>query len=347
MPALRPQILVIRRRYLGDLVLLSPLLRNLRLHWPQAPITVLVEPAYAAVLALNPDVDAVLPLPRGPVSWWRLLRTLRGTGFTHVFDLDNTEKTALLARWTAAPFRAALLHELPPRLRRLYTQLVIDPPAKHESRTIGEYYLQILAAAGVPVISRAVRLVPRAADLAATRSLVPGASPRLLLHPGSRSPCRLWPLEHFAAVCDRAQTELGAQVVLVGGPGEQHLIAEIRRRARVAPGAVDHPLAVPLFAALAAQFDGMLCHDSGSMHVAAAVGTPVVALFGSQNLALWRPAGDRHRLLQPPMPCRECVAPDLCVPGDSYRSYCVRRLTVDEVFAAVRDLVAGPGAPRP
>ena len=65
MLALHPNLLVIRRRYLGDLVLLSPLLRNLRLHWPQAPITVLVEPAYAAVLALNPDVDTVLTLPRG------------------------------------------------------------------------------------------------------------------------------------------------------------------------------------------------------------------------------------------------------------------------------------------
>ena len=198
-------VLVIRRRYLGDLVLLSPLLRNLRLHWPQAPITVLVEPVYAEVLALNPDVDTVLTLPRGPVSWWRGLQALRRAGFTHVFDLDNTEKTAVLARWTGAPFRAALLHEPPPRLRRLYTHVVVDPPAKHESRTIAEYYLQILAAAGVPVISRAVRLVPRAADLAATRPLVPSASPRLLVHPGSRSPCRLWPLKHFAAVCDRAQ----------------------------------------------------------------------------------------------------------------------------------------------
>lgn len=347
MPALCPQILVIRRRYLGDLVLLGPLLRNLRLHWPQARICALVEPAYAAVLTLNPDVDAVLPLPRGPAGWCRGLRRLRAAGFTHVFDLDNTEKTALLARWTGAGFRAALLHELPPRLRRLYTHLVIDPAAEHERRSIDEYYLQALAAAGVPVISRAVRLVPQASDLAATRRLVPDSGPRLLVHPGTRSPCRLWPLENFARVCDRAQAELGARVVLAGGPEEQSLIAGIRQRARTAPAAVAPPLAVPLFAALAAQFDGMLCHDSGPMHLAAAVGTPVVALFGSQNLALWRPAGDRHRLLQPPMPCRECVAPGVCVPEDSYRSYCVRRLTVDEVFAAVRDLLAGPGSPRP
>ena len=347
MPASCPQILVVRRRYLGDLVLLGPLLRNLRLHWPEARIAVLAEPAYAPVLALNPDVDEVLTLPGGPSAWGRLLRRLRGAGFTHVFDLDNTEKTAVLARWTGAGFRAALRHELPPRLPRLYTHLVLDPPADHERRSIDEYYLQVLPAAGVPVISRAVRLVPPAAELAATRRHVPEPGPRLLVHPGTRSPFRQWPAERFAAVCERAHTELGIRIVLTGGPGEQGLVADIQRRAPAAGAAVVPPLVVPAFAALAAQFDALLCHDSGPMHIAAAVGTPVVALFGSQNLALWRPAGDRHRLLQPPLPCRECVAPGVCVPADSYRSYCVRRLTVEEVYAAIRDLLTGPGSNPP
>jgi len=347
MPASCPQILVVRRRYLGDLVLLGPLLRNLRLHWPEARIAVLAEPAYAPVLALNPDVDEVLTLPGGPSAWGRLLRRLRGAGFTHVFDLDNTEKTAVLARWTGAGFRAALRHELPPRLPRLYTHLVLDPPADHERRSIDEYYLQVLPAAGVPVISRAVRLVPPAAELAATRRHVPQPGPRLLVHPGTRSPFRQWPAECFAAVCERVHTELGIRIVLTGGPGEQGLVADIQRRAPAAGAAVVPPLVVPAFAALAAQFDALLCHDSGPMHIAAAVGTPVVALFGSQNLALWRPAGDRHRLLQPPLPCRECVAPGVCVPADSYRSYCVRRLTVEEVYAAIRDLLTGPGSNPP
>ncbi|HTT55993.1 MAG TPA: glycosyltransferase family 9 protein [Opitutaceae bacterium] len=347
MPALCPQILVVRRRYLGDLVLLGPLLRNLRLHWPEGRIAVLAEADYAPVLALNPDVDEVLTLPAGPLAWGRLLRRLRGAGFTHVFDLDNTEKTAVLARWTGAGFRAALRHELPPRLPRFYTHLVLDPPADHERRSIDEYYLQVLAVAGVPVISRAVRLAPAAADLAATRRYVPELGPRLLVHPGTRSPFRLWPPERFAAVCERAHGELGVQIVLTGGPGEQELVAGIQRRAPAAGAVVVPALAVPLFAALAAQFDALLCHDSGPMHIAAAVGTPVVALFGAQNLALWRPAGDRHRLLQPPLPCRDCVAPGECVPADSYRSYCVRRLAVDEVYAAIRDLLTGPGSNPP
>jgi ADP-heptose:LPS heptosyltransferase len=114
-------------------------------------------------------------------------------------------------------------------------------------------------------------------------------------------------------------------------------VQEIRSRAQSHLVALDRPLPVGEFAALAAQFDVFLCHDSGPMHVAAAVGTPVVALFGSQNATIWRPHGDRHTVLQTPLPCA-CLgdaAPTPCVKGDGYRSYCVRLLTVDQVFAAV------------
>ena len=80
------------------------------------------------------------------------------------------------------------------------------------------------------------------------------------------------------------------------------------------------------------------------MHVAAAVGTPVVALYGSQNPVLFRPPGDGHMLLVPPMPCTPCLAPQACVPATRTATYCVRRTTVDEVFGAVRAVLArAPG----
>ena len=81
------------------------------------------------------------------------------------------------------------------------------------------------------------------------------------------------------------------------------------------------------------------------MHIAAAVGTPVVALYGSQNAVLFQPAGQGHLLLQAALPCTECVAPAHCVPQDSYRNFCVRRLSVDEVFAAVALPVRARGRP--
>jgi heptosyltransferase III len=353
MSASAPRILVIRRRYLGDIVLLGPVLRNLRLHWPQASLTVLVEPAYAGVLSLNPDVDAALVLPHRAVEWPGFLRRLRQARYTHVFDFDNNERTALLARLSGAPFRATLWHEgAQPRCAWLYTHRQHDPPAVHELRSITGYYLALLPAAGVPVVTHDVRLVPHEADVAFVRGLLgrlsgaagPPPTRLLLVHPGSRSPFRLWPPERFGEICRRVRKELGAGVVLIAGAGEEEVLRQVLLHAGAGQPVIDQPLTVPQLAALAAQFDLMLCHDSGPMHVAAAVGTRVVALLGSQNPMLFAPPGSGHTVLQPPLPCRNCVAPAICVPGDSYRNYCVRNIPVEQVFTAIRDQLARPAA---
>jgi ADP-heptose:LPS heptosyltransferase len=211
----------------------------------------------------------------------------------------------------------------------------------HESRPISEYYLKALAPAGVPVATREIRLVPREDDVADWRRFIGSQGKALLVHPGSRSLPRIWPAERFAAVCDRVQDETGVQVVLVGGNSDQRLLAEIRGKVRTHVLALGEPPSLPRLAALARACTVVLCHDSGPMHVAAAVGTPVVALYGSQNPELFRPAGPNHRILVPSMPCSPCLAPGACVAGDSYRTYCVRRHTVDEVYGAVRSALAG------
>jgi ADP-heptose:LPS heptosyltransferase len=331
------RVLVIRRRYLGDVVLLGSLFRNLRLHWPGAHLAALVEPAYAGILALNPDVDEAMALPGGLSAWPGFLARLRRVGFTHVLDLDNTEKTALIARLSGAAFRVALHHGAHPvRLRGLYSDVAYEPASVHENQPISEYYLSALRPAGVPVSTREVRLVPRESEVADWRRIVGAQGMTLLVHPGSRSPSRIWPAERFAAVCDRVQDELGVQVVLVGGASERGLLAGIRGKAKTHVLSIVEPPTLPLLAALARSCSALLCHDSGPMHVAAAVGTPVVALYGSQNPVLFRPHGAGHTQLAPTLPCTPCAEPAACVPGDSYRTYCVRRLTVDQVFAALK-----------
>lgn len=336
--AAAPHVLVIRRRYLGDIVLLGPVFRSLRLHWPDAQITALTEAPYAGVLALNPDVNHALTFPRGIGAWPAFLRQLRGARFTHVLDCDNTEKTALLTRFTGAAVRVTFDRELIKfRYPAFYTHSAKVVNSFYDTHHITETYLQLLAPIGVPPASRETRLVPRAADLDSARKLAPRGGRKVLVHPGSRSAFRIWPAERFAAVCDRLQDELGAQVFVVAGPAEQALVQEIRSHAKTHLIALERPLPVGGFSALAAQFDVFLCHDSGPMHVVASVGTPVVALFGSQNATIWRPLGDRHTVLQTPLPCA-CLgdqAPGPCVKGDAYRSYCVRLLTAEQVFSAV------------
>lgn len=363
MPADRPNVLVIRRRYLGDIVLLGSVLRNVRLHWPDAAITVLTEPAYTDVLALNPDVTSALAFPRGLGGWPGFVSALRRARFTHVLDFDNTDKTALVTRLTGAAVRVTFDRETNPfRHRWAYTGHAKVTNAFYTSEHITETYLSLLAPAGIPIATREVRLVPRPKDQTAIAALVgqtpnatfqtpnaerrtsfspapsPRSKPRVLLHPGSRSAFRQWPAERFAEVCDRLQDELGVQVFVVSGPGEQALVEQIRAHAKLHVVALEQRLTVGQFAALLTQFDLLLCHDSGPMHIAAAVGTSVVALFGSQNAAIWHPLGEKHTVLQTPLPCR-CLggaAPGPCVQGDSYRSYCVRKLDAALVFGALK-----------
>ncbi|MBI5690886.1 MAG: glycosyltransferase family 9 protein [Verrucomicrobia bacterium] len=340
-----PRLLLIRRRYLGDIVLLGSVVRNLRRHWPAAHLELLTEPAYAGVVPLNPEIDRACTFPRRAAEWPGFVRRLRAARFTHVLDFDNTERTALVTRLTGARVRATFDRELiVHRWPWLYTHAARVTNAFYDSHHITETYLALPAAIGVPIDEREVRLVPPVDDLAAAARLTGGPkstaaprSPRVLLHPGSRSPYRLWPADRFAAVCDRLQDEQGAQVFLTAGPGEEALTEAIRRAARSHLVTLKPLTSAGALAALAAQCDVFLCHDSGPMHVAAAVGTRIVALFGSQNATIWRPLGEGHTVLQTALPCT-CLgstAPGPCVKGDSYRSYCVRKLEVPEVHAAV------------
>jgi heptosyltransferase-3 len=342
-----PNVLVIRRRYLGDIVLLGSVLHNVRLHWPAATITVLTESAYTGVLALNPDGITALAFPRHATAWPGFVAALRRARFTHVLDFDNTDKTALVTRLTGARVRVTFDRETNPfRHRWAYTGSAPVSNAFYTSHHITETYLSLLAPAGIPVLTREVRLTPRPADQSAIAPFIGNPvsgiryppSKRILLHPGSRSPFRLWPAERFAAVCDQLQEKLGVQVFVVSGPGEQALVKEIRGHAKTHLVALEQRLTVGQFAALLTQFDLFLCHDSGPMHIAAAVGTPVVALFGSQNAVIWHPLGEAHTVLQTALPC-DCLGaatPTPCVKSDSYRSYCVRKLDAELVFTTLK-----------
>lgn len=346
-PADAPRVLVIRRRYVGDVVLLGSVFRNLRLHWPAAKISVLTEAAYSGILLLSPDVDCPLILPGRAREWPAFLRTLANARFTHVLDFDNTEKTALISWFTRAAVRVTFQYETTRfRYPFSYTHTAKIAQTFYDTHHITETYLALLTAIGVSIVSREVKIVPRPKDrariapFARPRSAYPGLRPplRVLVHPGSRSPYRVWPPERFARVCDQVQEELGAQVFLIAGPAEQPWLQKIRAMAHTHLVELSPFPDVATFAAALTEFDLLLCHDSGPMHLAAAVGTPVVALFGSQNATVWRPLGEHHTILQTALPCA-CLGsspPTPCVRHDSYRSYCVRQLEPNDVFAAIR-----------
>ena len=339
-----PNVLVIRRRYLGDIVLLGNVLRNLRAYWPAARLTVLTERAYAGVLAMNPDADGVLPFPNRLADWWKLWWRLRSERFTHVLDFDNRDKTAFITLASGASHRYGLRHGRAVHLPWCYTDHEVVPREFLDDHHINALFQRLLVRAGVPIATRDVTLRPLAADLEFVRRLpeignLPTDRPRVLVHPGSRSEFRVWPAEHFAAVCSRLVSEGLASVTIVAGPAEAHLVEAIQARMTAHATCLRQPFTVPQLGALCAGFDVLLCHDSGPMHVAAAVGTRVVALFGSQSRTIFGPVGEGHVTLSPPLPCAACVAPGLCKRDDAYFNYCVRNITPERVLEALRGVL--------
>lgn len=334
------RILVIRRRYLGDIVLLGTTIANLHRHWPNATIAVLVEHAYREIPPLIPHVSQTHVLPATAAAWPGFLLRMRRRRFTHAFDFDNAERTAVIAGATGAAFRTTYAREdRRTRFPGMYTFLAPLPKAVCDSQPAIDTYHLLLRASGVPTPLQELRLIVSEDARAQAKKLISGPNRKVLIHPGTRSPFRLWPLDRFAELIDRIQEHLGAQVFIAGGPGDRTTIRKIRLLTRTHAVSLDNSFSVENFAALVAQCDLFICHDSGPMHISTAVGTPVVALFGSQNAAIWKPHGTGHISLQTELPCSCFPAAQLpvaCVRHDAYRSYCVRKLSVERVFEAVQ-----------
>jgi ADP-heptose:LPS heptosyltransferase len=347
MPSAQTRILVIRRRYVGDIVLLESCFRLLRRHWPAAHIAACVDPGYRELPKLHPAIDATLPMPVRWHDWPGFLWRLRREKFTHVLDFDNRPRTALITALSGAGLRATLRHGYTPRLPLCYNQRLVVEADYLENRHITDFYHRLLRSLGIVIKHEPGLLVPLPHEVAQIEQLpeiaaLPPDRPRLLVHPGSRSPHRIWPAESFAAVCDAAQAQGLASVIFVSGPAEQSVVEAITAKMTTPAVVLKQRFSLTQLAALFASVDRLLCHDSGPMHLAAAVGTPVIALYGSQKISTWRPLGEGHTLLQAPLPCRECVSPAFCKPDDSYHNHCVRKITPDVVLAALRASLLPP-----
>jgi len=336
----RLRILVIRRRYVGDLVLMGPVFRNLRLHHPDAWLAVLVDEGYEDVLSRNPDVNEIIVLPRQ--SGARFLQSIRSRRFDVVYDVTRNDRSALIAIFSGAGQRVGFRVDARRCWRDLaYTTQAYWSPEDHQRCHIVDLYLKLLEANHVPVTTRVVEMAVASGDREQARRLIQKVLTRqqgdrlMIVHPGARAVARLWPAENFGAVCDQIQTRCAAKTLVMAGPNEQEFVAQVQSHARTNVAVIKEVVPIPMLAAMLAEADVFLGHDSGPMHIAAAVGTPVVALFGAQTTCIWGPRGERSVALQPPMPCSPCAFPDKCQPGNTDKMFCVRKIPVAQVLDAV------------
>jgi predicted lipopolysaccharide heptosyltransferase III len=330
-------ILVIKLRYLGDVLLATPALEALKTAYRSARIIVVVNRGTESILLGNPDVAEILPLERGSLAaQWRFLADLRRRHADVAIDLTDADRSAFLTWASGAPIRIGFNDE--GRFRgRCYTTVVQGKPGLHriERDLAALLPLNIAAADKTPKLWLTEDDERKADELLNRLGLTDGPS-LVVLQPGARYWFKAWPPERFAALADRLSAEYGCRVVLGGNAEEQTLVQEIASQSNSRPIGMAGLADVRTFAAVVKRARLFVGNDSGAMHIAAAVGTPLVALFGPSNPGEWGPRGGRAAVLYKNLDCRACFHPT-CYQGEQS---CMKLISVEEVLASVRRLMA-------
>jgi lipopolysaccharide heptosyltransferase II len=167
----------------------------------------------------------------------------------------------------------------------------------------------------------------------------PDGRPLVMFHPGARYWFKGWPAERFAQLADRLWSEAGCLVLIGGGAMERTAAAEIQRLAHCQPINMAGRIDLRQFAAIVKRCALYIGNDNGSMHLAAAVGTPVIGLFGPSSPVEWAPSGTAAvTTIYKGLDCRICYHPT-CTRGEQN---CMRQITVEEVFEAAQQLLCAP-----
>ena len=329
------KILLIRLSSLGDIVLTTPAIRAVRAHFPDAYIAMLVAKQSAEILRENPHLDEIITFDRlakdkDTGEMLRISRHLRERKFTMAIDFQRKFRTEMLMYFSGAAERIGK--------GRFCTVRVPEQGNKHATA----HYFDMLHAAGISAAEdpRLELFLAESERLAAAQRLdtagVSDGHLKVGFFPGAGWKLREWMPERFAAVGDRLVEHFNANVLIFGGPKEAALVQTVANlmNAQAIPFAGN--LEVRQLAACLEKCDLFLTNDTGPMHIAAAVGTPTVSLFGPGNHIRFQPLGTLHQTLRHAVPCSPCKQfTDKCKDN-----ICMKGIGVDEVWESVSRVLA-------
>ena len=330
-------VLVIKLRYIGDVLLATPMVRAIKAARPDVRVTMMVNRGTEDVLSGNPDLDEVVALDKGSLAAQsRLIAGLRGRQFDTVIDLTDGDRSAFLTRISGAPVRIGFNDEH--RWRgRYYTEVVQPVPGvRHRIDRDLEALKPLSIQAGSKDPQLWLTLEEKnSADRLLDQLGVQRSQSMVILQPGARYWFKAWPPERFAELADHLTSQYGCQVLIGGSDQDIDLAQQIRQMAKSRPIIMAGRTTIKEFAAIAKKSALFVGNDSGAMHIAAAVGTPMVALFGPANPCEWGPRGGPVEVLSKGLGCRSCIHPT-CTRGEEN---CMRLISVHEVCAAAQRLL--------
>jgi heptosyltransferase III len=334
--------LVIKLGHLGDVLLAAPVISVLKRHAPHAEIDALVYASTAAMLSGHPGLARLLPIRRDLRSELALLVALRRRRYDLVVALSDKPRAAWITRLSGARYAVTLdrRRERPAFWRRSFTHFYPFPQGN--TRHTVEMHLDALRALGIEPRpeERRIEFVPgaeaerRVDALLAEQGLARGGF--IVVHPASRWLFKCWPAARVAELVNRLQAR-GERIVVTGAgdaneaPYMEAVLAGVDRPVLDLAG----KLSLKELAAMIGRARLFFGADSAPLHMASAMGTPAVVLFGPSGEKEWGPWQIPGRVLTSRHPCRPCGNAGC---GGGERSECLEVIPVDEVLAAIDDL---------
>jgi len=326
------KILLIKLRAIGDVLLSTIVLKNLRHHFPQAQIDFLTEPASREVLEANPSIDHIVIFDRNVEGNLSFFSRLRKTGYDLVIDLFGNPRTALMTFLSGARFRVGY-----PFRGRRYAYNILAHSRRGEIHNI-EFNLDALRALGIEIVDRQIPFAISNKDeefiSAFVRQRGLEGENLVALNPSGTWYTKRWGLKKFAELGDALTRLYNVRVALLWGPGELQAAQQIREL-MMQPAFIPPPTTLKQLGALLKRCLFVVSNDTAPMHLAAVLGVPTLGIFGPTNPYLQGPIGEQSSWVR--LDGLECLGCNLtaCPIGH----ICMERLSVEAVLNAVEKLL--------
>ena len=328
-------ILLIKPSSLGDIVHAMPTCAAIRRAYPNARLTWLVKREWAGLVERIDGVDRVWPVESTLTGWLSQVPLLRTEGFDLVVDLQGLFRSAAIGWFSGSPLLVGFANgrEGSPWF---YSRRV--PVPQLEMHAVDRYLLVAKAVgageSGTPEFRfRITQTDHEEIDRLLSRSGVTTGTSWVAMNISARWPTKRWPAASFAEVADRLRHEGFGAIVMIGGPEERADVAEVSAMMKTPVADLAGATTVGLLPALLSKAALLITNDSGPMHIAAAVRTPVVALFGPTSAVRTGPYGVGHQVLTGKVPCSPCFS-RTC--HNALPLECLRTVLPEQVLAAVR-----------
>jgi heptosyltransferase II len=339
------RILIARTDRIGDVLLSTPVIKALRQKFPQSYISMMVAPYARDILDGNPYLDEVIVYDkdgkhRGVISTLKFAGRLKKKKFDLAVILHPTNRAHLLTFLAGIPKRLGYNRKLG-FLLNLQKKHTKQEGRKHEA----EYNLDLLSDLG---------LTGRACDLFMPireesekyiqelfiKEGIYETDKLLAINPGASCPSKLWPIERFAQVCEKLASRYNFKILVLAGPREMYLADKIAAYPEIKGKIINlsGKTSVSQLASILKRCVLFISNDSGPVHIASALATPVISIFGRNQPGLspqrWGPLGRHDKYLHKDIGCIQCLAHNC-----KKEFACIKAITVEEVVKAAEEIL--------